>query len=424
MSVVVVGLNERDAPLDLLERLAVADRDLPKALAVLCDSPHLSEAVVLSTCMRTEVYAVLERFHDGLADLNAFFQARAGTSPAGVAALEERLVVAYDDAAARHLFEVAAGSESAVLGEGEILRQVRHAGERARAERAAGPVLGGLFRHAVEVGKRTRTETAIARGITSLAHVAVALVTERHIEGLDGVRILVVGAGEMGDGMASALAGATGRADIAVMSRSRARAERLSAAVDGRVAKLSDLADELRRADVVLSATTADEALIGLECATDVMAARPDRPLLIVDAAVPRDVDPAVGRIPGVTLLDLGDLRSYAETQMQARRGELDRVREIVDEELERYRTSQLDRSVAPAVASLRASAEQIRAAEIERMSARLERLDVADREAVEALSRRLVAKLLHEPTVQLKKAAGSARGERLAEALRQLFDI
>ncbi|MCU1492602.1 MAG: Glutamyl-tRNA reductase [Acidimicrobiaceae bacterium] len=424
MSVVVVGLHERDAPLDLLERLAVSEQDLPKALAVLCDSPHLSEAVVLSTCMRTEVYAVLERFHDGLDDINAFFHARAGTSPAGATALEEQLVVAYDDAAARHLFEVAAGSDSAVLGEGEILRQVRHAGERARVERAAGPVLGGLFRHAIEVGKRSRTETAIARGITSLAHVAVAMTAERFAGSLDGIRVVVVGAGEMGEGMAAALARFPGIPEIVVVSRSLGRAQQLAATVGGRTADLAQLTSELAQADVMLTATTSPEVLLGAEQAAQAMAGRAARPLLVVDAAVPRDVEPAVGRVDGVTLFDLDDLRSYAEAEMQARRGELTHVSEIVEEELERYRTALLGRSVSPVVSSLRARSEQIRSDELERVAARLEHLDAADREMVEALTRRLVAKLVHEPTVQVKQAAGSPRGERLAEALRQLFDL
>ena len=424
MSVVVVGLHERDAPLDVLEGLAVADRDLPKALSLLCDSPHLSEAVVLSTCMRTEVYAVLERFHDGLADINAFFHARAGMSHGAGAALEDRLTVAYDDAAARHLFEVAAGADSAVLGEGEILRQVRRAAEHARQERAAGPVLGGLFRHAVEVGKRVRTETAIARGVTSLAHVAVTLVAERNGGTLDGLRVVVVGAGEMGEGLASALADAPGKADVVVLARNGARAQPVAETAGGRSGDIRALVSELALADVLLTATSADEPLLDVETTAAVVSSRASRPLLVVDAAVPRDVEPGVRHLVGVTLLDLDDLRAHAESQMLARRGELTRVQAIVDEELERYRTGVLARSVAPVVASLRSACEQVRVEELARLSSRLERLDPDDRAAIEAFSRRLVAKLLHEPTVQVKSAAGSARGERLAEALRQLFAL
>jgi len=423
VSVVVVGVNERDAPLEVLERLAVAESDLPKALAALCDSPHLSEAVILSTCMRTEVYAVLERFHDGLADINSFFHDRAGASPDGVSSLEQQLVVNYDDAAARHLFEVAAGSDSAVLGEGEILRQVRHAGERARTEHAAGPVLGGLFRHAIEVGKRARTETGIARGITSLAHVAVAIVDEHPVARREGARVVIVGAGEMGEAMAAAVA-ARGDRELVVTSRSSGRAESLAAAIGGRHAELTRIEDELVLADVVLSATTAPGLVFPAEQIERVMARRAERPLLVIDAAVPRDVDPAAGSIEGVTLFDLFSLRELAHSQMEARRGELDRVHEIVEEELERYRTSVLGRSVAPVVAALRGRSEEIRLAELEHVAGRLDRLDPEARELVESLSRRLVAKLVHEPTVQVKSAAGTPRGERLAEALRQLYDL
>ncbi len=424
MSLVAVGLNGREAPLDLLERLAIGGRELPKALASLCDSPHLSEAAVLSTCLRTEVYAVLDRFHDGLEDVNAFFHERAGTSPAGVSALEEHLTVYYDDAAARHLFEVAAGADSAVLGEGEILRQVRDAGEQARTERASGPVLGGLFRHAVEVGKRARSETGIARGVTSLAHVAVALAAERLGDGLGGARVLLVGTGKMGEQMASALGSMRGRPEVVVLSRSRARAERLAAGLGARAAELDALERELGAADLLLSATSAPGVLLDASAARRVLRSRGGRPLLVVDAAVPRDVDPEVGRLDGVTLVDIDALGEHAEAGVRARRGEVERVREIVEEELERYRTQVVGRSAAPVISSLRAAAEQIRQAELQRMASRLERLDPADRKALESFSRRLVAKLLHEPTVQLKLAAGSARGERLAEALRQLFDL
>ncbi len=177
MPVVVVGLHERDAPLELLECLAFSDEELPKALAGIGDSPHLSETVILSTCMRTEVYAVAERFHDGVDDIGRFLADHL-TDGCRPGALAEALAVEYDEAAVRHLFEVASGIDSPVLGEGEILRQVRAAHEQARRERASGPVLDGLFRHAVEVGKRARAETGIARGVTSLAHVAVALATE------------------------------------------------------------------------------------------------------------------------------------------------------------------------------------------------------------------------------------------------------
>ena len=421
MPVVVVGLHERDAPLELLERAAIADRDLQKSLQLLLDSPEIAEAVIVSTCMRTEVYAVLERFHEGLSDITTFFYDRIGDSLGSVGALEEELFVAYDDAAARHLFDVAAGLDSAVLGEGEILRQVRHAAAKARHDRASGPVLDGLFRHALEVGKRARTETAIARGTTSLAHVAVALAAEQVGGTLAAHRVVVAGAGEMGQGVLSALAKTRGSPEVVIANRTRARAASLAAAVGARPVSLGALREELQLADVFISATSADEMLLDRATAGEVLSARDGRPLVIVDMAMPRDIDPEVGGLEGISLFDVDDLRRHAESEMSRRQGEVGRVGEIIEEELERYRQTARSRSVAPLIAALRQRADALVDAELERRSSRL---GDAEREAAAQIARRAVAKLLHEPTVQLKSAAGSARGERLAEALRTLFDL
>ena len=415
MSVVVVGCHERETSLDVLGRLTVADDELGKALRVLCDSPEISEAVVVSTCLRTEVYAVVDRFHDALGDIRAFFAGRLGDE--ATCDLDAALTVAYDDAAARHLFEVAAGVDSVLLGEGEILRQVRHAAERAAAERAAGPVLTGLFRSAIAVGKRVRAETAIARGTTSLAHVAVG-VARSLLGDLSDHHALLIGAGEAGAGLATTLAAAAPGLRFTVASRARARADEVAGSVGGRAIPLEEVREALVEADVLLTATSAPGPLIGPE---DLRGGRAERPLLVIDAGVPRDVDPAVAALEGVTLVDMDDLNAYAEREMASRRAEVPRALEIIDEELGRYRAGVLGRSVAPLVASLRARAEAMRAAEVERVTARLE---PHERAAVDEATRRVVAKLLHEPTVQLKEAAGSPRGERLAEALRALFDL
>ncbi len=424
MPVVVVGLHERDAPLELLESLAFSDEELPKALAGLGDSPHLSEAVILSTCMRTEVYAVTDTFRDGVADVRNFLDDRLAASSAPATALEGALDVSRDESAVRHLFEVASGIDSPVLGEGEILRQVRSAHECAHHERVSGPVLDGLFRHAVEVGKRARAETGIARGITSLAHVAVALAIEHLGGSLAGRRVVVVGTGQMGEGLIDALSPVGGQADLVVVSRSRSRADALVNSIGGRGAGLADLGSELADADVLFSATSSSEMLLGPEDLQRARQTRPRHPLLIVDAAVPRDVDPAVASFPDVTLRDVDDLRNFAERALATRRAEIDRVREIVGEELGRYAHDARGRSVAPVVTALHERAELIRAGELERIEAVLSRLGADERAAVESATRRIVAKLVHEPTVRVKGAAGSPRGERLAEALRALFGL
>jgi len=424
VAVVAVGINERDVSLDVFERSAITERDMPKALRALCDSEHISEAVVLSTCLRTEVYAVVERFHDGLADIESFFRTHSSTMATDSALLSELLSCWIDEAAVSHLFEVAAGIDSPVLGEGEILRQVRSAVELARHEQAAGRVLGPLFRHAVEAGKRVRSETAIAKGSTSLAHAAVALAAEHLDGGLEGRSVLVIGAGEMGTGFSKALEQATGPSRVVVANRSLKHAAALAEQSGAKAVGLSKLDEELAKADVVLTSTTAEEVLLDVADISRAMKARPARPLLLVDVAVPRDVDPAVADLEGVRLLDVEDVRRFAETQMANRRGEIPIVRAVLSEELERYRASSASRSAAPVVAALRARAESIRRAELDRQRARLDALGPQAREIVETVTQRTVAKLLHEPTVRVKDAAGSPRGERLAEALRTLFDL
>ncbi len=418
MSVVVVGLHERECALDLLEQVAVADEDLDKALATLLGSPEIAEAVIVSTCMRTEVYAVLDRFHEGLADVTAFFASRIGTFPGD---LEEVLRVEYDDAAVRHIFDVAAGIDSAVLGEGEVLRQVRRAAERAREVRAAGPVLGAIFRHALEVGKRARTETAISRGSLSLAHVAVELATDAIGGPIADRRVVVAGAGAMGEGIARALESAGAASGVVIVNRTASTARALAARTGARFAGYDAFPDELAAADIVISATGAETPVITVAAVRDALAARPDRALVIVDAAVPRDVDPEVGTVAGVQLFDVDAMRLWAESQMGVRRAEVGHVEAIVAEELERFRVQQRSRSVAPIIAAIHARGDALVEAEIARLGGRL---TDDERDAVRASTRRIVAKLLHEPTVQLKAAAGTARGERLAEALRALFDL
>ncbi|MHB1987588.1 MAG: glutamyl-tRNA reductase [Acidimicrobiales bacterium] len=446
MAVVVVGIHERNAPLEFFERLAVSDQDVSKVLSQLTDSPHLSEVVILSTCMRTEIYAVVERFHDGLSDVETWLRTRVGDNLSGHEALVtaerrpepgggavelgDRFVCWYDDAAVAHLFEVAAGIDSPVLGEGEILRQVRDAAEHARAEQAAGPVLGPLFRHAVEAGKRVRSETNIQRGTTSLAHAVVELATD-HVLGLEGKRVLIVGAGEMGTGIAKALAGRSDlTGEVVVANRDLDRGRSVADIVAGRAVTLEALAGEIERADVVLTSTSAGEMIMSRDRLAAVMSRREPgrdgtaRPLVIVDAAVPRDVDPAVAEIADIVLFDVEDVRRYAEEQMAGRQAELPAVRALLAEELERYRTTATGRLAAPVISALRERADQVRLGELERYRARLDTLDSTDRELVETITRRVVAKLLHEPTVRVKDAAGSPRGERLAEALRTLFDL
>jgi glutamyl-tRNA reductase len=416
VSVVVVGLNQRTVPLDLLERMTVGVASLPKALADLLGRDDISEAVVLSTCMRTEIYAVAERYHGAVQDVRNFMAEHSFSAPEDFA---DHIYTFHDDAAVTHLFRVASGLDSAVLGEGEVLGQVRTAWQRAMDEGAAGPVLSVLFRHAVEVGKRARAETAIARGTTSMSQAAVEMAT-RHLGSLDDRCILVLGAGDMGEGMVAALAH-SGAGDILVANRSATKAANLARKVGGRSVSLDSLGAELTDVDVLLTSTGSPGTLVEADDLRAVMTTRDGRPLLVVDIAVPRDVDPAVREIDGITLLDIDDLAAFAAAGVEGRRQEVTRVEEIIENEVERHAAATASRRAAPLVAALHDRAESVRRAELDRIAGRLSSEELA---AVDVATRAVLNKLLHEPTVRLKEAAGSPRGDRLADALRHLFDL
>ena len=419
MSLVVVGCNHRSTPLDLLERMTVAPGDLPKALHELASAEHLSEAVLLSTCNRIEVYAYAERFHGGYADIRELLAQHSGLPPETVA---DELYSHHDADAVQHLFSVAAGLDSVVVGEHEILGQVRDAWQAAQDEGAVGAVLEPLFRRAVEAGKKVRASTGISRGIASLSHAAVALAQER-LGTLAGRRVLVLGAGDVATGTLKSLADA-GAADIAVANRTPTRAAAAAESCGGRAVSLDELEPALVAADVVITTTGATDIVLEHSDINDVMTRRGGAELVIIDVAVPRDVDPAARGLPGVTLLDMDDLGDFVRQGRAGREREIDAVRAIVDNEVERYLIAASAREVAPLIAALRARADQVTTAELDRHTSRLADLSPAQRAAVEALLRGLVNKLLHEPTVRLKDAAGHARGDRLAEALRDLFDL
>lgn len=417
MSILVLGINHRSGPLSVLERVALDELLLSKAVESLVRRDNLREAVVISTCNRTEVYAVTEVFHGAYADVRDFFCDQAGVGPDD---LHEHLYSQHDSEAVRHLFNVAAGLDSAVIGESEILGQVRGAWEIAQRAGGSRSTLNLLFRHAVEVGKRARTETDIARGTASVSHAAVEMASE-HLGELTGKRVAVVGAGAMGEGIAVALRGA-GTGDVAVVNRNLERGGALADRVDGVAFGFDRLGEAIRDADVVLTSTGAGTHVL----TPDVVGAdgRLDRPVLIVDIAVPRDVDPAVAGLPGVTVLDLDDLTRWADRGRRQRLAEVERVEAIIDAEVDRFRFESTALQAAPLIASLRSEAERLRIRELDRHASRLDQLDASTRELVESISRGLVAKLLHEPSVRLRQQAGTPQGARNAAAVADLFDL
>jgi glutamyl-tRNA reductase len=417
MSILVIGVNHRSGPLSVLERVALSPDEVPKAVDALVSRDNVREVAVLSTCNRTEIYAVAERFHGAYADIRDFLCDLGHIAPDE---LHPHLYSQHDELAVRHLFEVAAGLDSVVVGETEILGQLRQAWEIAQAEGGARSTLNLLFRRAIGVGKRARTETAIARGTASISHAAVEMAVEHHgsIEGLD---VAVIGAGAMGEGIAVALR-AAGVGTVTVVNRSPERGTALAERIDGTACGFECLPDALASADLVLTSTGSGMPIVTRELMAGID--RSSRPLLFVDIAVPRDVATDVAGLPGVSVLDLDDLSAWAAQGRAQRLAEVQRVDQIVVEEVERYSLEAAALQAAPLVTALRSRAEQLRAAEVDRFAKRLRELDADQLALVESLTKGIVAKLLHEPSVRLRNQAGTPQGERNAAAVADLFDL
>jgi glutamyl-tRNA reductase len=399
MSLVLVGTSHRLSPVEERERVAY---DLAGAAELARRLALDGEAVCLSTCNRTELYVVDP-------DPEAA-EARASKALLGD---EVELYRMTDEAAALHLFRVAAGLDSLVPGEGEILGQVRDAYEAG----AHGPVLDRLFREALRVGKKVRTETAINESPASVSSAAAAL-AQQVFGDLTGCRVLLVGAGEVSELAARALA-ARGGTIAAVTSRTPANAEKLAAAFDARAVPFARLGSELEHADVVVSSTSSPEPILSREQVPD----RKGRPLFVIDLAVPRDVEPGVAQLEDCYLYDIDDLQAVVRESLSGRRREAERAEAIVEHEAERFRDWQASLRVVPAIASLRERAESIRSGELAKAESRLEGLSESERRTVESITTQIVNKLLHVPIVRLKQAA-AAEGSGYVEVAKDLFGL
>ena len=418
MSVLVVGLSHRTAPVDLLERAAVSGDHVPKALHDLLEGASVAEAVILSTCNRVEVYAHVTRFHGGVQEVSDLLSRLSGVP---LDELSDHLYVHYEERAVQHLFAVASGLDSMVVGEGQILGQVRNAFRLAQEAGSVARVLGEAFRHSLRVGKRVRTETAIGRAGASLVGVGLRVAAAALGPLGPHTRALIVGAGSMG-----ALAGTTlareGVTDLVVANRTPERAAALAATLNGRGIPLDDLRGAIAEADLVVSSTGANGLVLDLDTVRDALAGRDGRPLFLLDLALPRDVDPGVRELPGVRLADLDALRAVLDTEEAG--ADLDECRRIVADEVAVFLGWQRAMRVAPTVVALRAKADEVIAGELERLTARVPHLDGRSRGEVESAVRRVVEKLLHAPTVRVKELAEAPGGDHYAEALRELFEL
>ena len=421
MSIVVVGLNHKTAPVDLLERLSISEERLGKALHQLGTFEHVLEGAILSTCNRIEAYAVVSKFHGGAQDLRNFFAEFCHVAPED---FTDDLYTYHDEGALRHLFRVAAGIDSMVVGESEILGQVRRSYQRAADEGLIHRVLGAAFRQALRVGKRARTETSIGHNPVSVSSAAVELARRAWPDGtLDGRKVTIVGAGKMGRLAARALA-ASGAGDVTVVNRTEERGRDLAEAFGAESRPFDELEDVLRDSEIVICSTTSPQTVIDCPLLERARRGGDGDALFIVDIAVPRDVDPEVADLPGVVLRDIDDLRGVVEGNLGARLGEVGRVEDLIADELERFSKWQRSTELAPTAAALVSKADTIRKAELERIGSHLSSMTQAQRDAVDHLSRRMVAKLLHAPLKSARDLAGSKQGQLYLNALRELFEL
>ncbi len=438
MALLVVGCNHRSAELGLLERVAVPADELPKALHAVASLEHVTEAVILSTCNRVEVYAHVTRFHPGLQEVRGWLAERGDIHPQELDALEYSY---HDDRAAAHLFAVAGGLDSMVVGERQIAVQVKHAMEVAREEGTARRVLQRVFRQAVRVGRRVRNESRIAEGASSMVGVGLAAVDRQRGTSLAGARVAVIGAGDLG-GLTVRRVAELGAGHVTVWNRSADKAERLAAKLDGRVphSVVDELGTALRGADVVVCTTGAAEAVIDVDLARRVLREResgpapaavagsvfhdepPSEPLVVLDLGVPRNVDPGCAHLTGMTLIDVSDVRQLADRGHAG--SVLAEAREIVEEEVARFVAWTRASEVEPTIRAIRTQAEAVRQAELERLRGRLASLDEQQLAAVDALTRGIVNTLLHHPTVRLKELADLGGADPGVDLVRELFDL
>jgi glutamyl-tRNA reductase len=417
MSVLVVGLSHRTAPLRMLERAALTPEDAAAVQVELCRGDHVAEAIVLATCNRLEIYAEVSRFHGGVGELGTAIARATGVD---LGELTEHLYVHYEGAAIWHLFSVACGLESMAVGEAQILGQVRSALRSGQQHGSAGRSLGQLFQHALRVGKRAHTETRLDRAGPSLVEAGLEEAA-RKLGPVGGLDVLVIGAGGM-SGLAAASAARAGAAGLTVVSRTQARADRLAAAHGGTGVPLTELPAALETADVVLACAGARSHVVDAVAVRAAQAARGGRPQVYVDLALPRDVDPAAAEVPGVTVADLEALGHLLHARGLAE--DLDDVRSLVADEASAFLAGLRAEAVAPTVVALRAMARGVVESELARLQSRLVDIDDGVRAELEQTVHRVVEKLLHTPTVRVKELAAEPGGGSYAEALRALFGL
>jgi glutamyl-tRNA reductase len=421
VDLVVIGVSHQTAPLEVRERLAVIPAEMEARLQELVRLPAVGEATLLSTCNRVEIYVASPEARGALGALRSQLRAALTGKEGDGSELDRHLYERVGREAIHHLFRVACSLDSLVVGEPQILGQLKDAYDTAMRAQTVGRVLGFYFPRAFRIARKVRRDTAIARQPVSVSSVAVELARQVW-SGFDGRKVLLVGAGKMSDLAARALR-ASG-ASVTVTNRTAARAEELAARLGCEVAPFEDLEGSLVRADIVITSTGARSHIFGVALLDRVQRARKRRPLVLIDIAVPRDVDPAVDAVDGIFRWDIDNLQKVVSQNLEDRRQEADRAEALVDEELGRCLAAHRGHAVGPTITALRARYLGVARGEADKTLAALVGCDERTRRALSQLAESIVAKLLHPPQVALKKAAAAEDGEALLAAAYRLFDL
>lgn len=419
MHLTLVGLSHKTAPVEIREKLTFPAHRQEEALARITESSHVAEALILSTCNRTEIYAVTGIGSDGPSAIIDFL---ADYHDLDRHELVRYLYISEGEAVVRHLFRVVASLDSMVVGEAQILGQVKEAYEHAFTNDAAGRIFNKLFRQSFEVGKRVRTETDIGENAVSISYAAVEL-AKRVFDSLEGRTVLILGAGKMSELTAKHLM-SNGIKTVLVANRTYERAEELACRFCGTPIRYEELYDRMRDADIVISSTAATHYVITKDQVASAMRGRRGNPLFLIDIAVPRDIDPDVNDIADVFLYDIDDLSGVVESNLEERMREARKAETIIDEEMVAFERWIESMEVVPTVAAIRAKAEQIRLAEMEKALKRLGGLSEKELQTVEALTASIVNKMLHGPTARLKMVATEKDGYSYVEAARFLYGL
>jgi glutamyl-tRNA reductase len=413
---VVVGLSHRTAPVEVRERLAVPAEQLEQELRDVVAAEGFDEALLISTCNRVELYATSPNPVEAVAKARRTLAERLSNAASDDVLYQERGVDVI-----RHVFRVASSLDSLVVGEPQILGQVKEAFDAAQEAGTVGTLLGRCFTQAFATAKRVRNETGIAEGTVSVSSIACEL-AKKIFGDLEGRRTLLLGAGEMGESAARSLR-QTG-ANLHVINRSEERAQALANSCGGRAVPYERLTIELAEADVVIASTASPKFILTPELMKGVVRTRRHRPLFIIDIAVPRDVDPRVGNMDNVFVYDVDDLQQVAEENLAVRAREAGQAERIIEEEVESFLSWRRSLELAPTIVALRKRFGQVADDELKRALGRIDSLGESDRAVLEAMSRSLVNKLLHQPMTQLKAGAGAPDGAQLIDAVRRLFAL